>query len=326
MISCTEFIPSYSELFKYLDERYGYPEVQRFWSYLFKPDGKGIPLVNFVKKDGLRGAVEYWNGTLKEEAADVTRWFNEEEGWAYSEMHYCPSKGRLLKMKEELGVEPYAHYCDHCEYYRPALEMYGLRYYRNSLHVDEARCSSMIFDPKIFKGGMSMNGNTKKIEYRSGNLEYFHRDFHSSMNMGIQYLGENYGEEAVRDYLSLYARRVYAREIDDIRARGLEAIEAKIRDTYDKEHAPEVLTIHRTDDRLDVSIEHCPAVKHLRDTGREVTQWYPLTTSVVMEVFAGACGASFAMDSYDDATGAARYHFAINSSRAASAPRNSGGA
>ena len=32
--------------------------------------------------------------------------------------------------------------------------MYGLRYYRNSLHVDEARCSSMIFDPKIFKGGM----------------------------------------------------------------------------------------------------------------------------------------------------------------------------
>ena len=183
MISCTEFIPSYSELFKYLDERYGYPEVQRFWSYLFKPDGKGIPLVNFVKKDGLRGAVEYWNGTLKEEAADVTRWFNEEEGWAYSEMHYCPSKGRLLKMKEELGVEPYAHYCDHCEYYRPALEMYGLRYYRNSLHVDEARCSSMIFDPKIFKGGMSMNGGTKKIEYRSGDLEYFHRDFHSSMNM-----------------------------------------------------------------------------------------------------------------------------------------------
>ena len=126
MISCTEFIPSYSELFKYLDGHYGYEEVKRFWAYLFKPDGKGIPLVNFVRKDGLKGAVEYWNGTLKEEAADVTRWYNLEDGWIYSEMHYCPSKGRLLKMKEELGVEPYAHYCDHCDYYRASLEMYGL--------------------------------------------------------------------------------------------------------------------------------------------------------------------------------------------------------
>ena len=38
MISCTEFIPSYSELFKYLDEHYGYEEVQRFWTYLSTPD------------------------------------------------------------------------------------------------------------------------------------------------------------------------------------------------------------------------------------------------------------------------------------------------
>ena len=49
MISCTEFIPSYSELFKYIDNHYGYSAVQAFWTYLFKPDGKGIPLINFVK-------------------------------------------------------------------------------------------------------------------------------------------------------------------------------------------------------------------------------------------------------------------------------------
>ena len=80
MISCTEFIPSYSELFKYIDNHYGYSEVQKFWTYLFKPDGKGIPLINFLKEDGLNGAFAYWSGTLKEEAADITRIMNLKEG------------------------------------------------------------------------------------------------------------------------------------------------------------------------------------------------------------------------------------------------------
>ena len=49
MISCTEFIPAYSELFTFLENKYGRAEVDNFWEYLFKPTGDGIPLVNFVK-------------------------------------------------------------------------------------------------------------------------------------------------------------------------------------------------------------------------------------------------------------------------------------
>ena len=67
MISCTEFIPSYSELFTYLEVEHGRDEVDRFWDYLFKPDGKGIPLINFARKDSLRGCWDYWHGTLTEE-------------------------------------------------------------------------------------------------------------------------------------------------------------------------------------------------------------------------------------------------------------------
>ena len=42
MISCTEFIAAYSELFGFLEETYGADEVGRFWEYLFQPDGKGM--------------------------------------------------------------------------------------------------------------------------------------------------------------------------------------------------------------------------------------------------------------------------------------------
>ena len=71
MISCTEFIPAYSELFTFLDKKYGREEVNRLWDFLFAPTGKGIPLINFAKKDGLKGCVDYWTGTLTEEAADA---------------------------------------------------------------------------------------------------------------------------------------------------------------------------------------------------------------------------------------------------------------
>ena len=90
MISCTECIPAYSELFTYLDDNYGRPEVERFWTYLFKPDGKGIPLINYIKKDGLRGAWNYWKGTLTEESADTIRYMNVEKGWIAGEMRLLP--------------------------------------------------------------------------------------------------------------------------------------------------------------------------------------------------------------------------------------------
>ena len=41
MISCTEFVPSYSELFSFLEEEYGYAEVERYWNDIFDRTGTG---------------------------------------------------------------------------------------------------------------------------------------------------------------------------------------------------------------------------------------------------------------------------------------------
>ena len=91
MISCTEFIPAYSELFSYLDEKYGRDEVDKFWDYLFAPTGDGIPLINHVKQEGIAGCFSYWSSTLNEEAADFTMMLNEKAGWFKIKMHRCPS-------------------------------------------------------------------------------------------------------------------------------------------------------------------------------------------------------------------------------------------
>ena len=311
MISCTEFIPAYSELFTYLEDKNGRSEVDKFWKYLFEPTGDGIPLINFVKKEGIRGCYSYWSGTLNEEAADFTMYLNEKAGWFQCKMHHCPSKGRLLKLKDEIGITPYHDYCLHCDSYRSAAEKVGLEYIYNFDGMDHASCSLLIYDPKVFKGQIIVDENTVIMDRKASENEYFHPDFHSSMNMGIHYVGENYGLNAVREYLTRYTKNVYGKVIADAKIRGLAAIADKIKDTYEKEKTPDALTLNLSDDRLDVAISYCPAVKHLHATGRVVTSWYRYTTEVVMEVLAESAGLAFSMDSYDETTGAATYHFTV---------------
>ena len=309
MISCTEFIPAYSELFAYIHDRDGKEAVPLFWDYLFKPDGKGIPLVNFVKKEGIKGCFTYWSGTLNEEAADFTMSLNEKAGWFKIEMHRCPSKGKLLELRDELGITPYPHYCLHCDYYRAAVKQVGLEYLYDFTGTDKAACSLLIYDPKVFDGRVIIDENTVVMDRRAAENEYFHPDFHSSMNMGIHYIGETYGLDGVNEYLTRYANNVYNKLVCEIKNEGLSAIERKIVDTYEKERATDALTVVKNENSLTVKIAYCPAVKHLRATGREVSPWYRYTTEYVMPVLAEAAGAGFTMVSYDENTGAAEYIF-----------------
>lgn len=309
MISCTEFIPAYSELFTYLEEKQGREEVSRFWNYLFKPADTGIPLISFLRREGIRGCFSYWKGTLNEEAADFTMYLNEKAGWFLNVMHHCPSKGRLLQLQEEIGIVPYHDYCLHCDMYRLAVEQVGLKYIYNFNGVDHAACSMLIYDPKVFDGRVIVDENTETMDRKAAQNEYFHRDFHNSMNMGVEYLGSRYGTDTVKEYLTRYTNHVYAPVMKAIQNDGLAAIEAKILDTYQKEKAMDAVTTARNGDTLQVLVKYCPAVKHLRSTGRTMSEWYPCTTQTVMETLAASGGYRFIMESYDADTGAAAYRF-----------------
>ncbi|MBR2344049.1 MAG: hypothetical protein IKA64_07340 [Clostridia bacterium] len=309
MISCTEFIPAYSELFTYIEEKDGRAAVDKFWEYLFKPDGRGIPLVNFVKKEGIRGCYTYWSGTLNEEAADFTMYLNERDGWYFEKMHRCPSKGRLLELADELGITPYHDYCLHCDSYRSAIESVGLKYTFNFAETDKAACSLLVYDPKVFDGRMIVDKDTIVMDRRAADNEYFHPDFHSSMNMGIHYIGMTYGDEGVLEYLARYTKNVYRRLAEKIKAEGVKALREKIEDTYDKEHARELLEIEEGERELTVRVKHCPAVTHLKATGREVSPWYRYTTEWVMRALADEVGYGFDMLAYDEKDGRACYKF-----------------
>ncbi len=309
MISCTEFIPSYSELFTFLEKNYGREEVDCFWEYLFKPTGEGIPLVNMVKKEGIKGCYTYWSGTLNEEAADFSMYLNEKNGWFKIVMHHCPSKGRLLELKDTIGLEPYHDYCLHCDQYRESLKKANLNYIFDACDSDKAACSIVVYDPEVFKGQLVVDKDTIVMNRTAGDNDYFHPDFHSSLNMGVHYLGEKYGIDVLKDYLETYAQNFYNREIDKIKESGLSKIEEIIKNTYKKERAEDAVKTTLSEKSLCVDVEYCPAVSHLKKTGRKLSPYLRYTTEFVMPVLAKAAGATFTMNSYDEETGKAQYTF-----------------
>lgn len=137
MISCTDVIPAYSELFKYLEQRGGREAVQGFWEYL--SDTFLGTLKSAVGRNGIRGCWEYWSHTLNEEAADFEMTLDEEAGEFRIKMHHCPSMGRLRETKH---IEPYHDYCRHCDVlYRRVLEPLGFEYAIDLSQCDQAKCS-----------------------------------------------------------------------------------------------------------------------------------------------------------------------------------------
>jgi len=136
MISYTEFIPAYSELFKFLEKKGGKKSVLSYWYYI---SGNGLDhLRKEVAEHGIRGCYHYWAHTLNEEAADFTMTLDEEAGKFEIEMHACPSKGRLLDFKH---IKPYPDYCMHCDIlYRGVLEPMGFKYQLDLSKCDKASC------------------------------------------------------------------------------------------------------------------------------------------------------------------------------------------
>lgn len=140
MISCTEFIPAYSELFKFIHARRGERAVVEFWEYL--SDRFLTNLRDLVAEHGIRGCWLYWTHTLNEEAADFTMELDEAKGEFRIDMHHCPSMGRLLELKH---MDAYPDYCRHCDtLYRRVLEPLGYTYDIDLSRCREAACSLVV--------------------------------------------------------------------------------------------------------------------------------------------------------------------------------------
>lgn len=144
MISCTEFIPAYSEGFKFIERMGGRSELEKFWSELSDLYLKDS-LQKLMAEKGLDGCYDYWSHSLNEEAADFTMILDKDKGEFSIDMHKCPSKGLLIQLKH---MTPYHSYCDHCPaLYKPIAEKMGYTYI-SEIDCDNAKCKITIKQPE----------------------------------------------------------------------------------------------------------------------------------------------------------------------------------
>ena len=303
MISCTEFIPLYSELFKYLEELGGHEEVVRYWEYISDTYVAEL-LGGAVSEKGLRGCWEYWAKSLSEEACDFRMELDEPEGTFSIDMRRCPSRGMLNALSH---MEPYYDYCGHCAVlYSRQLKKYGITSDSFDMsQVDKARCFER------YRGTPKPGGERLVMDVKASENEYFHRDFHISGKRGLEYVGEKYGGDAVREYLTRFARAYYAPLAVKVKKEGLSALREHIERVYKAEKALECVRCTQSEGSLSVKVFACPGVKYIRETGNDPTKWYIEGTDTINRVLADMCGLRFELYAYEEKTGAAEYAFII---------------
>ena len=133
MISATEFIWAYGELFKFIDRRHGKQSVVRLWEAL--SDEFLGNLDRLVAEKGIEGMAEYWTHTLSEEGGRCVLTVRDDE--FIIDMHACPSAA-LVKSGP---ARPYRDYCGHCGVlYKRVIEKHGYKVYTDIIDCDRGAC------------------------------------------------------------------------------------------------------------------------------------------------------------------------------------------
>ena len=313
MISCTEFIPLYSEFFKYLERRGGHDAVMDYWIHISDTSIGDTTNPNSLaykceKLGGFEGAVAYWGHTLTEEACDLFEMEDRNEKVKYSHMRHCPSRGMLNALSH---VEPYYDYCSHCNViYARVLEKYGVVYERDNSQIANAECRGCFYEkgnPPKFNFRTVTDEELKKregedgitiIDQKTEDNKYLHRDFHLLGDNALKYCGDKFGKEAVIDFLRDYVRYYYAPIVENIKKNGLHAIKEWLEKIYETEEASDLLDTKLSENKLTVTVKYSPAIAYMRTLGKEPSEYYVEETRTLYGEIAKACGYRFTLAYY----------------------------
>jgi hypothetical protein len=144
---------------------------------------------------------------------------------------------------------------------------------------------------------------------KASDNKYLHKDFHNHMNLGIEYLRINYGEEAVREYLVEFANAFYKPLKDKINENGLIELEKYFTDIYEKEEALKDIMFEGSQDELVIRIKRCPAITHMHNSKVEVSPLYYETILTVNNTIVEGTPFAFELISYDEEDGASIQRF-----------------
>jgi hypothetical protein len=117
-------------------------------------------------------------------------------------------------------------------------------------------------------------------------------DFFFAVNATFRHLHDHYGMQALVRYWRDLGRDYYRARWERWRRDGVDAIAQDWRDYFAQEPGAEV-TVAVEADAVNLDIRICPAIKHLRETGREIVPYFCEHCDHVCGAMAQAAGYRF---------------------------------
>ncbi|NPV47547.1 MAG: hypothetical protein HPY69_11350 [Armatimonadetes bacterium] len=114
-------------------------------------------------------------------------------------------------------------------------------------------------------------------------------DFYFAINATFRWIHANWGEEGLRAYWEAMGREHYAEVTERFRAGGLDAVYHYWRDFFATEPGGDVC-VQQGAKAVTIEVRKCPAIRHLREHGREIMPLYCDHCRVVSQAMCEGAG------------------------------------
>src|SRR6266542_549905 len=118
-------------------------------------------------------------------------------------------------------------------------------------------------------------------------------DFYFAVNAMFRHLHDRFGKAALIDYWRSLGREYYRQRTDKWRAGGATAIADDWRDYFSREPGADVRVERPDESTVDLDIRVCPAIKHLRESGRDIVPYFCEHCDQICGAMAEAAGFTF---------------------------------
>lgn len=133
-------------------------------------------------------------------------------------------------------------------------------------------------------------------------------DFYFAINATFRFIHDTYGKNALIDYWTTLAREYHAEIAERFRAGGLAEVQRYWADYFAHEPGGDV-TVRLTERGVELDVRDCPAIRWLKDGGREIAPDYCEHCDHISTAIAAQAGLTFALEG---GGGVCRQLFATN--------------
>ena len=114
-------------------------------------------------------------------------------------------------------------------------------------------------------------------------------DFYFAINATFRWIHGNWGEEGLQQYWQALGREHYGDVTERFRQGGMAGVRDYWQAFFDEEPGGDV-SVAQDGDTVTITVRTCPALKHLREHGREIMPLYCRHCQVVSEAMCAGAG------------------------------------